>query len=55
MYQQALLRFAEFAAIQLANPLSVHELLTIALESPESGWTETDGPKEQIARVCVAR
>lgn len=55
MYQQVIRRFAHFDAIKLSNPSSVFELLLISLDEEErSGmWDESDGPKEQIAKLNV--
>ena len=35
------------------NPAPIYELAILALESEESGWTENDGPKEQLAEYVV--
>ena len=35
------------------TPVSILELALIALDQPESGWTEVDGPKEEIAGCVV--
>ncbi|GLJ54312.1 hypothetical protein SUGI_1165300 [Cryptomeria japonica] len=55
MYQQVIRRFAHFDALQLSNPPPIFELLLISLDEEErSGlWDESDGPKEQIARLNV--
>lgn len=35
--------------MELEEPLPIHELAMIALESSRSGWTDVDGPKDQLA------
>ena len=37
----------------MQNPAPIFELATLALDSEESGWTESDGPKDQLARYIV--
>ncbi|KAH9322096.1 hypothetical protein KI387_016735, partial [Taxus chinensis] len=53
MFQQVVRRFAHFNVIQLSNPISIFELLLIALDEEEKAgmWDESDGPKEEIARL----
>ncbi|KAK5578395.1 hypothetical protein RB653_008065 [Dictyostelium firmibasis] len=48
-YQLSLLRFSDFDSIKFSQPLSVYSLLLVSLDSPLSGWMESDGPKEKIA------
>eukprot|EP00698_Gefionella_okellyi_P000392 TRINITY_DN1034_c0_g1_i3.p1 TRINITY_DN1034_c0_g1~~TRINITY_DN1034_c0_g1_i3.p1 ORF type:complete len:386 (-),score=110.43 TRINITY_DN1034_c0_g1_i3:66-1223(-) len=50
VYQQVLQRFKHFGCIKLSEPADVHEMLMLALDSEESGWTEEDGDKDAIAR-----
>ncbi len=35
------------------EPASIYELVTLALDSAESGWTEVDGPKTELAQYVV--
>ncbi|TRY77943.1 hypothetical protein TCAL_10900 [Tigriopus californicus] len=50
LFYQILLRdFGNLDAIRLNPPVSIRELVLIALDNPESGWTESDGPKENLA------
>ena len=32
---------------------SVHELAVLALDSPDSGWSPSDGPKQELAQFVV--
>jgi len=35
------------------SPLPLTDLAMLALDSPESGWTEVDGPKEELAESVL--
>ncbi|EGC34291.1 hypothetical protein DICPUDRAFT_55923 [Dictyostelium purpureum] len=48
-YQLSLSRFSDFDSIRFSQPLSVYTLLLVSLDSPASGWMESDGPKDKIA------
>ena len=37
----------------LKEPAPVYELALFALDSKESGWTESDGPKPELAQFVV--
>nr|XP_013803605.1 PREDICTED: DNA mismatch repair protein Mlh1 isoform X2 [Apteryx mantelli mantelli] len=39
--------------LRLSEPAPLFELAMLALEDPESGWTEEDGPKEGLAEYIV--
>ncbi|KAK2184743.1 hypothetical protein NP493_254g01008 [Ridgeia piscesae] len=39
--------------IILQEPASIYELTMLALDSAESGWTEVDGPKTDLAQYVV--
>ena len=52
-YQIFLRDFGNFAAIRLDPAPSLKELALIALDSEESGWTEADGSKEDLAEFVV--
>ena len=45
--------FSLYAAFFSQTPLSIRALTLLALDQPESGWTEMDGPKEDIADYVV--
>eukprot|EP01135_Chromosphaera_perkinsii_P004564 Nk52_evm34s288 gene=Nk52_evmTU34s288 len=47
-YQMCLTGFSNFGDIKLEPAGALKELLLIALDSCESGWTEEDGPKEDL-------
>ncbi|KAI5069224.1 hypothetical protein GOP47_0015525 [Adiantum capillus-veneris] len=53
MYQQALRRFGRFNAMSLTNPAPVHDLVLLALDEEErlGRWTESDGSKDEIAKL----
>ncbi|XP_058831958.1 DNA mismatch repair protein Mlh1 isoform X1 [Topomyia yanbarensis] len=48
-YQILLFNFGNFARMDFANPLPLLELATLALQDSESGWTEEDGSKQELA------
>ncbi|KAF2983952.1 hypothetical protein EK904_005311 [Melospiza melodia maxima] len=48
-YQILIYDFANFGVLRLSEPAPLYELSMLALEDPESGWTEEDGPKEGLA------
>ena len=37
----------------LQEPASLYDLAMLALDSTESGWTEADGPKPELAQYVV--
>ncbi|XP_031570425.1 DNA mismatch repair protein Mlh1-like [Actinia tenebrosa] len=48
-YQIIMFRFGDFGFLKLSEVAPIYELAMLALESEESGWTEEDGPKEDLA------
>ncbi|XP_025908120.1 DNA mismatch repair protein Mlh1 [Nothoprocta perdicaria] len=52
-YQILIYDFANFGILRLSEPAPLFELALLALEDPESGWTEEDGPKEGLAEYIV--
>ncbi|KAK2702009.1 DNA mismatch repair protein Mlh1-like [Artemia franciscana] len=52
-YQTLLEDFGNFAKFRFSDPLPIHELALIALTQEDSGWTEEDGPKEELARFIA--
>lgn len=52
-YQLMLKNFGNFTVMKLSEPAPVFELVVLALDAEESGWTEEDGPKEDLARHVV--
>ncbi|XP_055972305.1 DNA mismatch repair protein Mlh1-like [Sorex fumeus] len=48
-YQILIYDFANFGVLRLSEPAPLFDLAMLALDSPESGWTEEDGPKEGLA------
>ena len=56
-YQEFLRLFGRFTrSIELAEPMPARELIEGALDEAEAcgEWTEADGPKDEIARLCAA-
>lgn len=52
-YQIFIYDFGNFGVLRLSEPAPLYDLAMLALESPESGWTEEDGPKEGLAEYIV--
>ncbi|XP_004704126.1 DNA mismatch repair protein Mlh1 isoform X2 [Echinops telfairi] len=52
-YQILVYDFANFGVLRLSEPAPLFDLAMLALDSPESGWTEEDGPKEGLAEYIV--
>uniref|UniRef100_A0A2K5CJJ4 DNA mismatch repair protein S5 domain-containing protein n=1 Tax=Aotus nancymaae TaxID=37293 RepID=A0A2K5CJJ4_AOTNA len=48
-YQILIYNFANFGVLRLWEPAPLFDLTMLALDSPENGWTEEDGPKEGLA------
>ncbi|GAB1865171.1 DNA mismatch repair protein Mlh1 [Camponotus japonicus] len=48
-YQIMLYDFANFGVIKFSERISLFDLAMIALDSGETGWTEEDGPKDELA------
>lgn len=49
-YQMIMYHFENLGIIQLSDPVSIKELALIALDLPETGWTEEDGSKTELAQ-----
>lgn len=52
-YQLVIFDFGNFGILRLSEPAPVYELAMLALDLEESGWTEVDGPKEDLAQYIV--
>ncbi|KAK1173485.1 DNA mismatch repair protein Mlh1-like [Acipenser oxyrinchus oxyrinchus] len=52
-YQILIYDFGNFGILRLSTPAPLYDLAMLALESPESGWTEEDGPQEGLAQYIV--
>ncbi|KAK1172314.1 DNA mismatch repair protein Mlh1-like isoform X1 [Acipenser oxyrinchus oxyrinchus] len=52
-YQILIYDFGNFGVLRLSTPAPLYDLAMLALESPESGWTEEDGPKEGLAQYIL--
>jgi len=53
-YQVLLEDFGNFGVLRLSEPAPVRELALLALHHPSSGWTPTDGPREDMADYVAA-
>ncbi|XP_050702936.1 DNA mismatch repair protein Mlh1-like [Eriocheir sinensis] len=53
-YQLTLNNFGNFGILKLSSPASVQDLAHIALDLPESGWSEGDGDKGDLAGYIKA-
>ncbi|XP_046569865.1 DNA mismatch repair protein Mlh1-like [Haliotis rubra] len=53
LYQILLADFGNFGILRLSEPAPIYDLAMMALDSAESGWTEADGPKEDLAQYIV--
>lgn len=52
-YQMLLYDFENFKRFEFESPLPIKSLAVLALNNEESGWSEEDGPKEELAQnVC---
>lgn len=52
-YQLVLFDFSNFGLLKLSSPAPMYDIAMLALNSPESGWTSQDGPKEKLAQYIV--
>ncbi|XP_017149227.1 DNA mismatch repair protein Mlh1 [Drosophila miranda] len=52
-YQRLVYEFQNCSEISVMPPLSLHELLMIALDSEAAGWTPEDGDKTELAASAV--
>ena len=52
-YQLMLVQFQSCDMMQLRPAPKLFDLIRIALESPDSGWTEKDGDKDELAKNAV--
>ena len=52
-YQIIMFKFGNFDFLKLSEPAPVYELAMLALACEESGWTEEDGPKDELASYIV--
>lgn len=41
--------FANYGVMKFSDPISLYDLAMLGLETEEAGWTEEDGPKEELA------
>eukprot|EP00053_Salpingoeca_punica_P020186 m.210080 g.210080 ORF g.210080 m.210080 type:complete len:866 (+) comp17815_c0_seq1:189-2786(+) len=54
LFRQLVFRgFSRFGTLELDPPAPIVDLVLIALDSPESGWMEEDGSKEDLAETVA--
>lgn len=52
-YQIILFKFGNFDFLRLSEPAPIYDLAQLALDCEESGWTEGDGSKDELATYIV--
>ena len=52
-YQIIIFKFGNFGFMRLTNPAPIYDLALMALEHEQSGWTQSDGPKEELAKYVA--
>ena len=52
-YQIIIFSFGNFGYMRLKNPAPIYELTMMALNTVQSGWSQPDGPKEDLAKYVV--
>ncbi|KAJ8334573.1 hypothetical protein SKAU_G00402120 [Synaphobranchus kaupii] len=52
-FQILMFDFGNFGVLRLSTPAPLYDLTMLALEMPENGWSEEDGPKEGLANYIV--
>ncbi|XP_062607465.1 DNA mismatch repair protein Mlh1-like, partial [Saccostrea cucullata] len=52
-YQLMIFDFGNFGILRLSEPAPIYDLAMLALDLEESGWTEADGPKHDLAQYIV--
>lgn len=52
-YQLMIFDFGNFGLLRLSEPAPIYELAMLAFDLEESGWTEADGPKADLAKYIV--
>nr|XP_022308233.1 DNA mismatch repair protein Mlh1-like [Crassostrea virginica] len=52
-YQLMIFDFGNYGKLRLAEPAPIHDLAMLALDLEESGWSEADGPKDDLAKYIV--
>uniref|UniRef100_S4R697 DNA mismatch repair protein MLH1 n=1 Tax=Petromyzon marinus TaxID=7757 RepID=S4R697_PETMA len=56
-YQILIQDFGNFGVLRLSRvqtPAPLYQIIMMALEDPDSGWTEEDGPREELAEHAAA-
>lgn len=52
-YQVMIFDFGNYGILRLSEPAPIYDLALLALDLEESGWTEADGPKTDLAQYIV--
>ncbi|KAK9869246.1 hypothetical protein WA026_002996 [Henosepilachna vigintioctopunctata] len=53
LYQFVIFNFKNLGCISFSESISIYELAKMSLDLPETGWTQEDGPKEELAQRVV--
>eukprot|EP01087_Luapelamoeba_hula_P019226 TRINITY_DN6345_c0_g1_i1.p1 TRINITY_DN6345_c0_g1~~TRINITY_DN6345_c0_g1_i1.p1 ORF type:complete len:775 (+),score=111.00 TRINITY_DN6345_c0_g1_i1:215-2326(+) len=53
LYQEGVHGFSRFLKIRFADAVPISYMLRLALDDPQNGWVEADGPKEDIIDYIV--
>ncbi|CAK9807844.1 DNA mismatch repair protein Mlh1 [Anthophora quadrimaculata] len=48
-YEIMVYDFANYGVIKFSEPIPLYDLAMLGLDSEEAGWTEDDGPKQELA------
>ena len=52
-YQIIIFTFGNLGYMRLSNPAPIYDMALMALESEQSGWTQSDGAREDLAKYVV--
>ena len=52
-YQIIMFKFGNFGFLRLSEPAPIYELAMLALDCEESGWSQEDGSKQDLAKYIV--
>lgn len=52
-YQLAVFNLGNLGYFRLEHSISLYELALMGLNDPDAEWTQSDGPKEKLAKRCA--
>ena len=52
-YQIIIFNFGSFGYMRLTCPAPLYQLAMLSLETEQTGWTQSDGPKNELAQFVV--